>query len=140
MMMQGVAIDLECFCKTCAPPARAIVLACALSVGGCAVGPHFTGPAAPSAAGYTGDTPRGEDATASDTAQHIALGREIEGNWWALFRSDAIDQLVKQALAHNRSLVASKATLARALELALAQAGSQYPQVDLTAGVGRQQY
>jgi NodT family efflux transporter outer membrane factor (OMF) lipoprotein len=140
MMMQGVAIDLECFCKTCAPPARAIVLACALSVGGCAVGPNFTRPASPSAARYTGDTPRGEEATASDTAQHIALGREIEGNWWALFRSDTIDQLVKQAVEHNRTLVASKATLAQAQELALAQAGSQYPQVDLTAGVGRQQY
>jgi outer membrane protein TolC len=104
------------------------------------VSPNFTRPTAPSAARYTGDTPRGEDATASDTAQPIALGREIGGNWWALFRSDAIDQLVKRAPAHNRSLVASKATLARAQELALAQAGSQYPQVALTAGVGRQQY
>src|ERR1700683_3718297 len=140
MMMQGVAIDLGCFCKTRAPLARAIVLTCALSVGGCAVGPNFTRPAAPSAARYTGNTPRGDDATASDTAQHIALGREIEGNWWALFRSDAIDQLVTQALAHNRSLAASKATLEQAQELALAQAGSQYPQVNLTAGAGRQQY
>jgi len=80
------------------------------------VGPNFTRPTAPPAARYTGDTPRGEDATASDTAQHIALGREIEGNWWALFRSDAIDQLVKQAVEHNRSLAASKATLAQAQE------------------------
>src|SRR6202035_5929938 len=44
------------------------------------------------------------------------------------------------AVAHNRSLSASKATLRQAQELALAQAGSRYPQVDLTAGVGRQQY
>jgi NodT family efflux transporter outer membrane factor (OMF) lipoprotein len=120
--------------------ARVIVLACILGLGGCAVGPNFTRPAAPPAARYTAETPRGEDATASDIAQHIALGREIEGNWWALFRSDAIDQLVTQAVDHNRSLVASKATLAQAQELALAQAGSRYPQVDLTAGVGRQQY
>jgi NodT family efflux transporter outer membrane factor (OMF) lipoprotein len=138
--MQRIAIDLECFCKACAPLAQAIVLTCALSVGGCAVGPDFTRPTAPSAARYTGDKPRGEDTTASDIAQHIALGREIEGNWWALFRSDAIDQLVKQAVAHNRTLVASKATLAQAQELALAQAGSRYPQVGLTAGIGRQQY
>src|SRR6266436_6944443 len=112
----------------------------ALGLGGCAVGPHFARPTAPSAAGYTGDMPRGEGAFASDTVQHIALGREIEGNWWTLFRSDAIDQLVKQAVEHNRSLAASIATLAQAQELALAQAGSRYPQVDLTAGVGRQQY
>jgi NodT family efflux transporter outer membrane factor (OMF) lipoprotein len=135
MMMWSVASDMGCLCKTCAPPARAIVLACALSLGGCAVGPNFTRPTAPSAARYTGDTP-----PASATAQHIALGGEIEGNWWALFHSDAIDQLVKQAVAHNRTLAASKATLAQAEELAMAQAGSLYPQVDLTAGVGRQQY
>ena len=138
--MWSAASDMRCLCKTRPPLARAIVLAWALSVGGCAVGPNFTRPTAPSAARYTGDTPRSEDVTASDTAQHIALGGKIEGNWWALFHSDAIDELVKQAVEHNRSLAASKATLAQAQELALAQAGSQYPQVDLTAGVGRQQY
>lgn len=104
------------------------------------MGPNFARPTAPSAARYTADNLRAEEASASDTVQHIALGREIEGNWWTLFRSDAIDQLVKQALEHNRSLLASKATLAQAQELALAQAGSRYPQVDLTGGTGRQQY
>ena len=140
MMRRSVAIDMGCLCKTHAAPVRAMLLAGALSVGGCAVGPNFTRPEAPSAARYTSDTPLGEDVTASDTAQHIALGREIEGHWWSLFGSDAIDQLVKQALAHNRSLVASKATLAQAQELALAQAGARYPQVDISSGVGRQQY
>jgi NodT family efflux transporter outer membrane factor (OMF) lipoprotein len=140
MMMQGVVANLGCFRKSCAPMARTIVLACVLGLGGCAVGPNFTRPAAPAAARYTGDTLRGEDAATNGTVQHIALGREIEGNWWTLFRSDAIDQLVKQALENNRSLAESKATLAQAQELALAQAGSRYPQVDLSAGVGRQQY
>jgi NodT family efflux transporter outer membrane factor (OMF) lipoprotein len=140
MMMQGIAVELGHFRKPCAPMARTIVLASVLGLGGCAAGPNFTRPTAPSAARYTGDAPRGEDATASDTAQHIALGREIEGNWWALFRSDAIDQLVKQAVEHNRSLAASMATLQQAQELALAQSGSRYPQVSLTAGAGRQQY
>jgi NodT family efflux transporter outer membrane factor (OMF) lipoprotein len=140
MMMWSVATDMGCLCKTRAVLVRAMVLAGALSVGRCAVGPNFTRPKAPSAARYTNDAPRGEDATASDTAQHIALGREIEGYWWSLFGSDAIDQLVERALAHNRSLVASKATLAQAQELALAQAGSRYPQVDISSGVGRQQY
>jgi NodT family efflux transporter outer membrane factor (OMF) lipoprotein len=122
--------------------ARAIVLACALclGLGACAVGPDFTRPTAPPAARYTGDTLRGEDPPAGDAMQHIALGREIEGNWWTLFRSDAINQLITQAVGYNRSLVASMATLAQAQELALAQAGSRYPQVGLTAGVGRQQY
>jgi NodT family efflux transporter outer membrane factor (OMF) lipoprotein len=139
MMMQGAA-DLGCFRKACAPTALAIALACVLGFGGCAVGPNFTRPTGPPAARYTGDTLRGEDTSTNDTVQHLALGREIEGNWWTLFRSEAIDQLVIQAVEHNRGLVASMATLAQAQELALAQAGSRYPQVDLTAGVGRQQY
>ena len=138
--MHYVAEDFGRLRKTRIPMARAIALASVLGLGGCAAGPDFTRPKAPSAARYTGDTLRGEDAAASDTVQHIALGREIEGNWWTLFRSDAIDQLVTQAVDHNQSLVASKATLAQAQELALAQAGSRYPQVDLTAGAGRQQY
>jgi NodT family efflux transporter outer membrane factor (OMF) lipoprotein len=140
MIMQGIAVDLGYFCKARAPTARPIVLACVLGLGGCAVGPNFTPPTPPPAARYTGETLRGEGASAGESAQHIALGREIEDNWWTLFRSDAIDQLVKQAVAHNRSLAASTATLEQAQELALAQAGSRYPQVDLTAGVGRQQY
>jgi NodT family efflux transporter outer membrane factor (OMF) lipoprotein len=140
MIMRGVAVNIGRFRKPYASIVRAIVPAWVLGLGGCAVGPNFTRPAPPSAARYTADTPRAEDASASGTVQHIDLGREIEGNWWTLFHSDTIDQLVTQAVAHNRSLVASKATLAQAQELALAQAGSRYPQVDLTAGVGRQQY
>ena len=89
---------------------------------------------------YTADALSIENAAASDTAQHIDLGREVEGAWWTLFRSDTIDQLVKQAVDHNRSLEAATGTLRQAQQLALAQAGSKYPQVSLTAGVGRQQY
>jgi NodT family efflux transporter outer membrane factor (OMF) lipoprotein len=138
--MQNITGESGCFRKPCVAGGPAVILASVLGLGGCTVGPDFTRPTAPPAARYTGNALRGEEASASDTLQHIALGREIEDNWWTLFRSDAIDQLVEQALEHNRSLVASKATLAQAQELALAQAGSRYPQVDLTAGVGRQQY
>ena len=118
----------------------AILVACALSLGACAAGPDFVRPTPPAAARYTHDTLPAEDASRSDGVQHIALGREIQGNWWALFHSDAIDQLVTQALDHNRSLAASMATLAQAQEFALARAGSLYPQVDFTAKAGRQQY
>lgn len=47
--------------------------ACVLSLGGCAVGPNFIRPTPPWATRYTGDTPRGEGASANDTAG----GREI---------------------------------------------------------------
>jgi NodT family efflux transporter outer membrane factor (OMF) lipoprotein len=140
MMMQGIAVDLACFHKARAPMARAIVLACVSGFGGCAVGPEFTRPTPPAAARYTADTLGGERARTDDKVQHIALGQKIAGEWWTLFRSDAIDELVKQAVAHNRNLTAAAATLKQAQELAFARAGSRYPQVGLTAGAGRQQY
>jgi len=138
--MQGIAVKLACFRRPRTPMAPAIVLACAVSLAGCAVGPDFARPTAPPAARYTRDTLSAENGSASDNVQHIALGGEIEGNWWTLFHSEAIDQIVAQALDHNRTLAASMATLAQAQELALARAGSQYPQVDLAGGAGRQQY
>jgi NodT family efflux transporter outer membrane factor (OMF) lipoprotein len=116
------------------------MVSCVLSVGGCAAGPDFTRPTPPSAARYTAETLRGESAAADDQVQHIAFGKNVEDAWWTLFRSHAIDELVAQAVDHNRTLAASMATLAQAQELASARAGSQYPQVDLTGGAGRQQY
>jgi len=116
------------------------MMSCVLSAVGCAAGPDFTRPVPPSATRYTAEPLRGEGGLADDRLQHVALGQNIEGAWWTLFGSGAIDELVTQAVDHNRTLTASMATLAQAQELALAQAGSRYPQVDLTGGAGRQQY
>jgi NodT family efflux transporter outer membrane factor (OMF) lipoprotein len=139
-VMKGVVVKVECSHQPRTAMGLLIALACALSLGGCAVGPNFAQPMAPGSARYTRNTLRAEEASHGDNVQHIALGMEIEGNWWTLFHSDAIDLVVKQALGNNRSLAASEATLAQAQQLALAQAGGLYPHVDLAAGVGRQQY
>jgi NodT family efflux transporter outer membrane factor (OMF) lipoprotein len=120
--------------------ARIAGLACMLAIGGCTVGPNFTRPEAPPASRYTANALHGEQASADASVQHIALGREIEGNWWTLFQSDAIDGIVQQAVEHNRTLAASTATLEQAEELALAASGARYPQIGLTAGIGRQKY
>jgi NodT family efflux transporter outer membrane factor (OMF) lipoprotein len=138
--MRSFAADMKCIYGLRAGAATALMVLFLLSAGGCAVGPDFTRPVPPPAARYTAETLRGEGASGDDPVQHIALGANIEGAWWTLFRSDAIDQLVAQAVDHNRSLAASMATLAQAQELASARAGSRYPQLGLTAGAGRQQY
>jgi NodT family efflux transporter outer membrane factor (OMF) lipoprotein len=117
----------------------AAATACA-ALAACQVGPTFTRPEAPAAERYTSNRLAMEDPLTGGDAQHLVLGKEIEGDWWSLFESQAIDAIVKQAIAHNRTLEASTATLAQARELALAQEGLRYPQVGLTAGVGRQQY
>jgi NodT family efflux transporter outer membrane factor (OMF) lipoprotein len=108
---------------------------------GCSLGPDFTRPEPLQANRYTPQPLKIETADAgSDSAQHLALGERLTRDWWHLFQSDAIDNVVKRALADNRTLLAAAATLAQAQELAAAQAGTLAPQVDLTGGVGRQKY
>jgi NodT family efflux transporter outer membrane factor (OMF) lipoprotein len=118
--------------------ARASLLCVLAALGACSVGPDFKRPEPPAAERYTSDTPAVE--TGSAATQHPALGKEIAGDWWSLFGSEMIDSVVQQALEHNRTLEAAAQTLAQSHELALAQAGLRYPQLGLTAGVGRQQY
>jgi NodT family efflux transporter outer membrane factor (OMF) lipoprotein len=139
-MMHSMAIDFQCIRRPRLPKVMRMALTCVLGFAGCTAGPNFTRPVAPPTTRYTAERLNVENAAASGTAQHIAVGREIEGEWWSLFGSDDIDQLVKQAVNHNRSLEAATATLRQAQQLALAQTGSKYPQVSLSAGVGRQQY
>jgi NodT family efflux transporter outer membrane factor (OMF) lipoprotein len=121
---------------------RSLSLVCGIGAVacGCAVGPNFSRPTPPAATRYTQAAVQGDQPPANDSMQHIALGREIEGDWWALFRSDSIDKVVNEAVNHNRSLAASRATLEQAKDLASAQEGSRYPQIGLTGGVGRQKY
>jgi NodT family efflux transporter outer membrane factor (OMF) lipoprotein len=121
------------------PRAPGLMLCVLAALTACSVGPNFTRPVPPAAARYTSNTLPLEGATAAGT-QHLALGKEIEGDWWSLFGSDSIDGIVRQALDHNRTLEASAQTLAQSHEFAVAQAGLRYPQLGLTAGFGRQQY
>jgi NodT family efflux transporter outer membrane factor (OMF) lipoprotein len=118
--------------------ARASILCVLAALAACSVGPDFKRPEPPAAERYTSDTPSVEISSAA--TQHPVFGKEIEGDWWSLFGSEMIDGVVKQALEHNRTLEAAAQTLAESHELARAQAGLRYPQVGLTAGVGRQQY
>jgi len=105
-------------------------LCLATVLAGCRVGPDFKRP----------DPPDTDRYTASHLDQQIALGESLDRQWWHLFQSDAIDAVVKRALAGNRTLVAANSTLAQAHELAQAESGALYPQLAMTAGTGRQKY
>jgi len=113
------------------------VLGLAAVIAGCKVGPNFERPDAPATDRYTQQKLQVESASLD---QQIALGSTLDREWWHSFQSDAIDAVVKRALAGNRTLVAANSTLAQANELARAQAGSLYPQFNMTAGLGRQKY
>ena len=126
-------------------------LAAAALLCGCTVGPDFHRPAAPAAAGYrpAGESnPVGTAAAAAQRsapasgpyAQRILLGAPAVPEWWTLFKSPQLDDLMRRAIAGNHDLAAAKATLAQARELVAAQSGQLYPQVGLQAGTGRQKY
>lgn len=117
-----------------------VAVAVATALGGCAAGPAFERPNPPHEDRYTAQTLQSERATASAGQQRVLAGEALDGAWWRVFRSDALDALVQRALAGNRSLVAAEATLAQMQELAAAQGGSLEPQVGLTAAAGRQKY
>jgi NodT family efflux transporter outer membrane factor (OMF) lipoprotein len=104
----------------------------ALLLASCAVGPDFLKPTAPPEAGYT---PEKLGATASTNApggteQHFVEGRDIPGQWWTLFHSEPLNQLVEEALKANPTLGAAQATLRQAQENVAAQKGVFFPEVN----------
>jgi len=118
-----------------------VVPVLAALLAGCAAGPQFKRPEPPAVGRYTAETLQLEaPATAGDSAQHAILGGQPVAEWWKLFGSDAVNDVVTRSLAGNRTLAAAAATLAQAQEVAAAQAGTAAPQVGVTAGVGRQKY
>ena len=92
----------------------------------CAVGPNFKTPEAPKVNGYLAQAL--PEQSGADAQKYVA-GMDIPGQWWSLFHSPALDDLVKQSLEHNPTLQAAQATLRQANENVAAQKGSFFPQV-----------
>lgn len=117
----------------------AAMIACTFLLGACAVGPEFERPSTPQVDRYTSDaTPTAIGATSDADAQRLMFGEAPSAQWWRLFNSPALDELVMRALDGSRSLAAATYSLAEAEELVRARSGSLYPQIDVTAGIGRQ--
>ncbi len=111
----------------------------AIGLSGCVVGPQFQRPAAPVSTSYSAEEARAAATVGGDVVpQEIAMGSSLPADWWSLFKSDALNQLIQQALADNQTLAEAQATVQQAQALAEARTGARYPEVDLTAGVGRQ--
>ena len=111
---------------------RLIAAAALLLTTGCVVGPRFKKPAAPDVSGYTPapiSTTSSTSNVAAGEAQHIVDGRDIPGEWWTLFHSKPLNDLIERSLKANPSLKAAQAALVVARENMLAQRGAYYPSV-----------
>ncbi len=101
-------------------------LALAAQLCGCAVGPDFKRPPPPAAHDY------GNASTEADTAPHsqrILIGQDVPVQWWTLFQSPELNELVGQALKANPDLDAARAALRQAHELYLAERSTYLPSV-----------
>lgn len=130
-------------------PAVLVLLGAPVLLAGCEVGPAFKRPETPAPGAYL---PRSEElppapggkappaAPAADFEQHVVIGKAVTGAWWSLFQSPTLDALIRQAVASSHTLAAARATVDEAREVVAAEVGQEYPEVDVSAGAGRQQY
>jgi NodT family efflux transporter outer membrane factor (OMF) lipoprotein len=112
-----------------------------LLIAGCTVGPDFNKPAAPDVRDYTAGPLTTTIATANVSggeAQHFANGSEISADWWTLFHSTALDELIERSLTNNPDLKAAQSALSVARENVLAQRGAYYPAVSAGFSATRQ--
>lgn len=107
------------------------VAACCL-VSACAVGPDYKRPDLPNTNGYApGPLPT---ETVSAPGQHGAAQRfrttqDIAADWWKMFQSPELNQLIEKAFAANPSIESAQAALRQAQENVYAQQGFFFPTI-----------
>jgi NodT family efflux transporter outer membrane factor (OMF) lipoprotein len=108
-------------------------LSLALSLlAGCAVGPNFKRPEAPSANSYTArpiETTSSTPNIAGGEAQRFVAGLEIPAQWWDLFHSKPLNDLIERSLTNNPDLKAAQAALLVARENVRVQRAAFYPSI-----------
>ena len=126
-------------------PRTALALAAVAAVAllaGCAAGPDFQRPQAPTVASHTAAPLPARTAAADTTlgaAQGFEVGAPVPAQWWRSLGSRRLDDWIEQAFAASPTLAAAEATLRQADETYAAQAGSTlYPQVSGNLGAQRQ--
>jgi outer membrane protein TolC len=111
----------------------------AASLGACTLGPDFEPPPPLPVTGYTSgpaiattpatDTPGGD--TPGGGAQQFVAERDIPREWWTLFQSRALDELVRRALADSPTIDEAEASLRRASEVLDGRTGgTRLPDID----------
>jgi NodT family efflux transporter outer membrane factor (OMF) lipoprotein len=129
-------VAVRWFCKS------ATALAAAMLLAGCAVGPDFRVPIAPEVTRYTRE-PLTPQTSSTDVPfgqrQRFVDGRDIQQEWWRLFRSPALDALIERAIANNPNLQSALASLRAAKQAVYAQEGKFFPFVQANFNPTRQQ-
>lgn len=112
------------------------------ALGACSVGPDFRPPDPPSAATYLVD-PQNPDLVAAGIpggeAQKIVESLDIPGQWWGVFQSPQLNNLIERALVANPDIKATAASLKIAQLNARAQRATLFPTIGLALGASQNQ-
>ena len=138
MLSQSVSLERR-LPRAASPCLAALALAAGLA--GCAVGPDFKSPDAPKADGYTVERLKQETSAAvihGGETQRFVSDLDIPGQWWSLYRSEALNTLIAKSIENSPTLDAAKAALIQARENAAAARGSFWPTLTGNVSATRQ--
>lgn len=105
-----------------------------LLLGSCAVGPNYKRPTMPLPKNYISSPLLSNH----HKTQQFIVNQDIPAQWWALFHSKSLNDLVEASLKHNPSVGVAQANLRASLETVYAQRGALYPFVGATFIPNRQ--
>jgi NodT family efflux transporter outer membrane factor (OMF) lipoprotein len=113
-------------------PLAALLALGASTLGACMMGPDFRSPDPPRTGRYLAEDQPAELVAASipgGEAQRIVQGFDIPGQWWTVFRSRPLDDLIQRSLTANPDIHAAAASLRAAQFTARAQRATLFPTV-----------
>lgn len=127
---------------------RSLCLMClaAFTLSGCMVGPDFHKPPAPDVKSFNANPLPAKTASAptknsAGNAQTYVYNQNIPADWWEIFHSDTINQLVQTGINNSPNITAAQAALRNADEIYRENVGNLlFPAVNLSTGGTRQRF
>ena len=101
-----------------------------MAISGCAVGPNFIPRPHLTSTAMSRESWRRrilETVRAAVAGQHFVTGADVSARWWSAFKSQPLNDLVKQSVEHNPNLQAAEAAIKIAQYNAQAQRGLFFP-------------
>lgn len=123
-----------------------IFMSLATLLSACAVGPDFQAPLSPTVARYSNALNEPANALElklsydiASEAPQMVQSETIPAQWWQLFASDKLEQLIQQSLEASPTLQVAEARLQASRETLTANTGTTlYPAIDGSLSSGRQ--
>ena len=117
-----------------------------LSLAGCMVGPDYHTQKAPNVNSYTAlPLPKNTASTptknSAGRSQTYVYDRDLPADWWRIFHSETINELVQSGIHNNPNITAAQAALRQQQEILKENVGNLlFPAVNASVGAERQRF